>query len=164
MVQPSEGVKFRGSVAEGFRAPSLKEGYFVFDHSSAGYIVYGGYVPIPESTLAGLKPKPLKPENSINSSISAEFSYGSIGMHRVTYFYNHLENLIQYQEIGFTPKYNLGMYIYQNVQRAITQGIEWESRVKMASGIDLSLSYDYLYTRDLSSGRAGSSDTVRIIR
>lgn len=151
MVRPSEQVKLRGSVAGGFRAPSLKEGYYIFDHSSAGYIVYGGYVPIPPELLDGLDKKPLKPENSINSSISAEISYGSIGMHRITYFYNHLENLIQFTQIGFTPKYYFGMYVYQNVQRAITQGIEWESRVKMSAAADFALSYDYLYTRDLST-------------
>jgi outer membrane receptor for ferrienterochelin and colicins len=151
MVQPSEGIRLRGSVAEGFRAPSLKEEYYIFDHSSAGYIVYGGYVPIPDSILAGLRKQPLKPENSINSSISAEISYGSIGMHRITYFYNHLENLIQFTRIGWTSKYYFGMYVYQNVQRAITQGIEWESRVKMSPGADLAFSYDYLYTRDLTT-------------
>ncbi len=152
MVQPSEGLKFRGSIAQGFRAPSLKEEYFIFDHSSAGYIVYGGYVPIPDSMRNGLTFKPLEPETSINSSVSAEISYGSIGMHRITYFYNHLENLIQFMLVGFPPgtAYTNGVYVYQNVQRAITEGVEWESRVKVTPSVDFSFSYDYLFTRDLS--------------
>ena len=30
------------SSASGFRAPSIKEQYFTFDHTAAGYVVYGG--------------------------------------------------------------------------------------------------------------------------
>ncbi|MFZ1683756.1 MAG: TonB-dependent receptor [Candidatus Zixiibacteriota bacterium] len=154
MVQPSEGLKLRGFVGQGFRAPSIKEQYFVFDHSAAGYIVYGGEVPLPDSIkteLGGYVLKPLKEENSVNSSVSAEISYGTIGLHRITYFYNHLENLINFHLVGFPGEYWRGMYIYQNVERAITQGIEWESRVRVSKSLDFSFSYDYLYSRDLGS-------------
>ncbi|UCD64731.1 MAG: TonB-dependent receptor [Candidatus Zixiibacteriota bacterium] len=152
MFQPSERLKLRGFVGRGFRAPSIKQQYFVFDHTAAGYIVYGGSA-IESSgiDLGGLEVTDLKQENSINSSISAEFSYGTIGLHRITYFYNHLEDLIDFTLIGFPDPYWRGVYVYQNIETAVTQGIEWESRVRLSSSWDLSFSYNYLYTRNLET-------------
>ncbi len=154
MYTASRSLKLRGMVAYGFRAPSLKEQYFTFDHTAAGYVVYGGEVALPSDLTpdGNYTFKPLKEENAINSSISAEFSYGSIGMHRITYFYNHIEDMIDFIGLGFTPTYWRGVYIYQNIDRAITQGIEWESRVRASEHFDLSFSYNYLYSRNLGSG------------
>ncbi|MFQ5453104.1 MAG: TonB-dependent receptor domain-containing protein [Candidatus Zixiibacteriota bacterium] len=151
MYMPSNQIKFRGFVGRGFRAPSIKQQYFIFDHTAAGYIVFGGSVPLP----GGLNPdavefRKLKQEHSINSSVSVELSYGTVGMHRLTYFYNHLEDLIDFTLLGFTPTYWRGFYIYQNIETAITQGIEWESRIRLSSSINFSFSYDYLYTRNLT--------------
>ncbi|MFH1686726.1 MAG: TonB-dependent receptor [bacterium] len=147
-------VKLRGFVGRGFRAPSIKQQYFVFDHTAAGYVIYGGRVPLPPGLDFGNgNYDDLTQETSITSSISAELSYGTIGLHRITYFYNHLEDLIEFTLIGFTPEYDRGVYIYQNVDRAVTQGIEWESRFRLSAAVDFSLSYDYLYTRDLVAGR-----------
>jgi outer membrane receptor for ferrienterochelin and colicins len=153
MYHPSEDLKFRGFVGRGFRAPSIKQQYFIFDHTSAGYIVYGGRVPLPDGLATdGANFTDLKEENSINSSISAEFSYGAIGMHRITFFYNHLDDLIDFTLIGFTPTYWRGVYIYQNIETAITKGIEWESRVRLSKSVDLSLSYNYLSSKNLATG------------
>ncbi len=152
MYSLGDQVKLRGSVGKGFRAPSIKQQYFVFDHQAAGYIVYGGNVELPDS----LRPadfEDLRQETSINSSISAEFSYGTIGMHRVTYFYNHLDDLIEFEFIDFRGGYWRGRYFYQNVERAMTQGIEWESRVRLSKAVDFSFSYNYLHSRDLTRQR-----------
>ncbi len=153
MFKNSDHFKLRGFVGKGFRAPSIKEQYFVFDHSSAGYIVYGGYAVDP-SEFSDRTFNQLTQENSINSSISAEFSYGTIGLHRITYFYNHLEDMIDFQLVDLSNiTYFRGIYVYQNIETAITQGIEWESRVRLSKQIDFSFSYNYLATKDLSSGR-----------
>ena len=152
MVVPGSRVKLRGSVSRGFRAPSIKEQYFIFDHTAAGYVVYGGSVTLP-GELSNDSFEPLRQETSINSSVSAEFSYGAIGMHRLTLFYNHLDDLIDFRLIGLTPTYWRGIYVYQNIGTAITRGLEWESRIKLTHAFDLSFSYDYLYSRDLDVGR-----------
>ena len=154
MYEPSEKFKLRAFVGKGFRAPSIKEQYFTFDHTAAGYVVYGGRVDLPPDIApsADFKYRQLKDENSLNSSISAEFSYGAIGMHRLTYFYNHLNDLIDFVMIGSSARYWRGIYVYQNIDRATTQGIEWESRVRMTSSLDLSFSYDYLKSLNLSTG------------
>ena len=152
MYKSSDNFKVRGFVGKGFRAPSIKEQYFVFDHTSAGYIVYGGNAFDP-NIFPGSIFKDLKQENSINSSISVEFSYGTIGLHRLTYFYNHLDDMIDFILIKIDPqKYFRGIYVYQNIETAITQGIEWESRIRLSQSIDFSFSYNYLKTKDLTTG------------
>lgn len=156
MYQPGQQIKFRGFVGRGFRAPSIKQQYFIFDHTAAGYIVYGGSVPLPpgiaDNTTFDFAP--LQQETSINSSISVELSYGTIGLHRLTYFYNHLDNLINFELLGFTPQYWRGVYVYQNIETATTQGIEWESRVRLSKAIDFSFSYNYLKSRNLETGES----------
>lgn len=150
MYKPSEQFKLRGFVGKGFRAPSIKQQYFVFDHSSAGYIVYGGLAVDPDD-FNGESFNPLKQETSINSSISAEFSYGTMGLHRLTYFYNHLDDLIEFQLVDFRDGYWRGRYVYQNIETAITQGIEWESRVRLTKNLDFSFSYNYLFSENLAT-------------
>ncbi|HVP06297.1 MAG TPA: TonB-dependent receptor, partial [Candidatus Acidoferrum sp.] len=154
MYAPSDGFKLRGFVGRGFRAPSLKQQYFIFDHVAAGYIVYGASAPLPTDVASGSGStyRPLQAEHSINSSISAEFSSGSIGMHRLTYYYNHLQDLIDFTLIGFTPTYWRGVYVYQNISSALTEGVEWESRFRLSKSFDCSFSYNYLRSRDLSTG------------
>ena len=143
-----ESLRLRGFVGYGFRAPSIKQQYFVFDHTAAGYIVYGGNVPLE----IGQKKQALTEDTSINSSISAEFSYGTVGLHRLTYFYNHLDDLIDFGDaIDFLPPYWRGRYVYRNVETAVTQGIEWESRLRFSPAVRLSLSYNYLHTKILAS-------------
>ncbi len=152
LFKPTEQMKFRGFVGRGFRAPSIKQQYFIFDHTAAGYIVYGGSaVEYSDLDLTGLTFEDLRQEKSINSSISAEFSYGTIGLHRITYFYNHLDDLIDFTLIGFPDPYWRGVYVYQNIETAITQGVEWESRIRLSPSLDLSFSYNYLYTRNLET-------------
>ncbi|MDF1544535.1 MAG: TonB-dependent receptor [bacterium] len=152
MYSASSEIKFRGFVGRGYRSPSIKQQYFVFDHTAAGYIVYGGAVPLPEEVLRQVDQdsySELVQETSINSSISMELSYGTIGLHRLTYFYNHIDDLIDFQLIGFPEPYWRGMYVYQNIESAITQGLEWESRTRLSDALDLSFSYNYLFTRNL---------------
>lgn len=150
MYEISPDVKLRGFVGYGFRAPSIKQQYFLFDHASAGYVVYGSEVPFPYQSSADLGS--LSEETSINSSMTMEFSYGTIGLHRLTFFYNHLEDLIDFELIGFYGNYWRGVYVYQNIGTAITRGLEWESRIRLHENIDMSFSYNYLATKNLDTG------------
>ncbi len=134
---PSDRLTFRGTASRGFRAPSIKELYFIFDHSAAGYIVYGG---------GGA----LNPEQSNNYSTTVEYSYSRRGLHRLTFFRNDLNNLIDFNLVEFTPTYWRGVYKYQNIVKARTQGLEWESKVKVCTGWDFSFSYMYLLAKNLT--------------
>ncbi len=134
---PSERLTFRGMAGRGFRAPLIKELYFIFDHSAAGYIVYGGG-------------NGLNPEKSNNYSLTAEFNYGRRGLHRLTFFRNDLSNLIDFDLIEFSPTYWRGIYKYLNIVKARTEGLEWESKVKVCTGWDFSMSYIYMRAKNLT--------------
>lgn len=153
MYMPDQNFKVRGFVGRGFRMPSIKQLYFIFDHSGAGYIVYGGLVELP-GNLTGSTFKDMTEETSINSSLSLEMSYGTLGLHRLTYFYNHLDDLIEFVMIGSSQIYYRGIFVYQNIETAVTQGIEWESRMRFSKSTDLSFSYNYLYSRNLETAEA----------
>ncbi len=128
----------RGSISKGFRAPSIKELYFEFDHSAAGYIVYGGG-------------EELDPETSINYSLTAEINYSQEAVHRLTYFRSDLKNLIEFTEGDFSdPTYWRGIYYYGNIVKAKTEGIEWETQIKALNKLDLSFSYTYLSAKNLT--------------
>lgn len=139
MYNPHPRLRLRAFHGGGFRAPSIKELYFRFDHSAAGYLVEGGG-------------EDLKPETSRNSTITLEYSYEGIGLHRLTYFYNHLDNLIEFDLVGFSDTYWRGMYRYQNVFKAYTRGLEWESQVRLNHSFRFSLSYTWLIAKDRQTG------------
>ncbi len=139
MYNPHPRLRIRGFHGGGFRAPSIKELYFRFDHSAAGYIVVGGGVD-------------LRPEKSRNSSVSLEYSYEGIGLHRVTFFYNDINDMIEFNLTGFSPTYWRGIYKYENVFKAYTRGIEWQSEIKVNHHIDFSLSYTWLTAKNRETG------------
>ena len=56
---------FIHDAGRGFRAPSIKEQYFIFDHTAAGYVVYGGEVSLPPEMPKPANYKPLGVETSI---------------------------------------------------------------------------------------------------
>ena len=138
MWNPIELVTLRGSISRGFRAPSIKELYFEFDHSAAGYIVFGGG-------------DTLNPEKSLNYSVTAELNYKRKAMHRISYFRNDLKDLIDFDQGDFSdPNYPLGIYHYVNILKARTEGLEWETEIKMIEKWDLSFSYTYLIPKNLT--------------
>lgn len=139
MYNPHPRFRIRGFHGGGFRAPSIKELYFRFDHSAAGYIVIGGG-------------EDLRPEKSRNSSLSLEYSYEGIGLHRITYFYNDINDMIEFNLTGFSPTYWRGIYKYQNVFKAYTRGIEWQSELKINHHVDFSVSYTWLTAKNRETG------------
>ncbi len=142
----------RGSISRGFRAPSIKELYFEFDHSAEGYKVIGGG-------------EHLRPETSDNFSITAEINYNKKAIHRFTYFRNDLNDLIEFVEIdpseydnpADTSIYYRGIYRYDNILKAKTEGIEWETEIRILDKLDLSFSYTYLLAKNLSDTLSGDS-------
>ena len=101
----SESLRVRASYGAGYRAPSLKELHFVFDHSNLGYKVLGT--------------PSLSPERTWGLNMGAEFEpVEALGL-RVNYFHNRLRNLIQ---TVFDPTQSSGsvaIYAYDNVGRAV---------------------------------------------
>ena len=132
----------RASVNRGYRAPSIKELYFEFDHSAAGYKVIGGG-------------DELNPETSMNYSITAEINYDRKAVHRLSIFRNDLKNLIDFSEGDFSdPTYWRGIYYYENILKARIKGFEWETEIKALKQLDLSFSYTHLSAKNLTDTTA----------
>lgn len=139
MWAPRRDVILRASVGWGYRAPSAKELYYVFNHISAGYIVQGN----PD----------LRPEHSENYSVSLEHHYRDQSVGRVTFYRNNLHDLITFQQVSpGDDVYPLGKYRYGNVYAAWTQGVELERSARLARGLEASVAYTYLDTRNAQTG------------
>ncbi len=114
----------RGSYSGGFRAPTLKEMYMNFFMGNI-FMIYGN----PE----------LKPEESHNFSLSAEYMQGQHNL-TVTGFYNMVDNKI-------TTVWNkaLNGLIYTNMSRLQVSGIDANVSGRYFCGISWRLSYAYTY-------------------
>ncbi len=132
MWSPVESINLRASVGRGYRAPSSKELYYTFNHASAGYIVQGN----PD----------LVPETSTSYTISAEHTYENRSTSRISFFYNDLENLIDFDSLGVTEEYYTGIYQYENIVSAWTRGMELERTFRVAKRWRLGIAYSFLET------------------
>lgn len=127
---PVSDVRVRASAGNGYRAPSSKELYFVFNHSSAGYVVYGN----PD----------LRPEESSSYTLSFEHDYRNSSVARLSFFYNDMRNLIDFDSIGVSEDYYTGIFQYNNIASAWTRGVEVERGFKPLKWLDLKLAYIFL--------------------
>ena len=103
-------VRLRGSYGKGYRAPSLKELHFIFDHSNLGYKVLGS--------------PGLEPEHSRGINIGLEFEQKPNFSVKVNFFHNRLRNLIQTVFDPMQSTGSLAIYGYNNIGRATTYGVE----------------------------------------
>jgi outer membrane receptor for ferrienterochelin and colicins len=134
------GFKFRGGVGSAFRAPSIKELYYDFDHQGM-FWVYGN----PDLTA----------ERGLHTSLSVEYTkeYFNIS---VSGYHNKIGNKItQYDVIteqGANQKY------YKNVSSATLAGIDVTASYVLFSEIVLKGSYSYCDAVDNSTGLQLSSN------
>lgn len=128
------GFKFRGGVGSAFRAPSIKELYYDFDHQGM-FWVYGN----PD----------LKAEKGLYSSLSAEYSKENFNA-SVSAYYNDINNKItQYDVIntaGANEKY------YKNISSATLKGVDINLSYVLFRELVLKGSYSYCDARDNSTG------------
>ena len=125
---------FRGGVGTAFRAPSIKELYYDFDHQGM-FWVYGN----PD----------LKAEKGLYNSLSAEYTHGGLNI-SLSGYWNDINNKItQYDvvtEQGKNEKY------YKNVSSATLKGIDLNLSYILFKEILLKGSYSYCDAQDNSTG------------
>ncbi len=102
------GAALRVSGGRGYRAPSLKDRYLIFDHAALGYIVYGD----PD----------LRPESSWGANLSLDQAIGRAFSFRIGGFANRLVDLITYTFDGSSSSGGLNVYRSTNVAGAKTFG------------------------------------------
>lgn len=119
-----EDCSLRASYSGGFRAPTLKEMYMVFDMANI-FMIYGN----PD----------LKPEKSHNFSLSAEYMKNWFNF-TVTGFSNLVSDRI-------TTAWNkdLGGQVYTNMAKLWIAGADVNTSIRLSSGFSAKISYVYTY-------------------
>ena len=135
------GFKFRGGVGSAFRAPSIKELYYDFDHQGS-FWVYGN----PD----------LEPEKGIYTSTSVEYTKGAFNA-SVAAYYNDIDNKItQYDVINASGK---NEKFYKNVSSATLKGFDVNATYTFFRQVTLRGSYSFCDAKDNSTGLQLSSNT-----
>lgn len=123
---------------EGYRVPNLKERHFRFDHSQLGYVVIGN----PD----------LKPETSEGWQLGWRMSWQQVHWLDINLFHNQLRDLIQVDVASAAVVNGISQFRYDNVSRALTQGIELAGHWQASARTTVISGYSYLRTRDYDSG------------
>ena len=112
------GASLRISGGRGYRAPSLKDRYLVFDHAALGYVVYGDPA--------------LRPESSWGANLSLEQRVGRRFSMRLGGFANRLTDLITFVYDGAASTSGLNVYRSTNVAGARTLGGQASAELTLA--------------------------------
>jgi len=131
----TEDFKLRGSVGTAFRAPTLVKLY------ADGWSMGGVYTVYANSDL--------KPEESLGYQLGAEYKFSEKLLTKLSFFRNEVENLIssRYASVGPPP---WDMY-WENIDEAVTQGIELSLASRIIDNLTASLGYTFLDTEDKST-------------
>ncbi|KWW29712.1 MAG: iron complex outermembrane recepter protein [bacterium P3] len=129
-------VTLRATYAGGFRAPTLKEMYMVFDMANI-FMIYGN----PD----------LLPEKSDNFNLSAEYSHSHYNVTAMG-FYNHIRNHI-------TTYWNTALngMRYANMEPVGLAGVDLAASARWDNGVGMRLSYTYTRERVTAGGMQTSS-------
>jgi len=151
-VDPHESVGIRASIGRGFRAPSFRELYLLFENPSVGYVVVGN----PE----------LRPERSFTVDLGVSYEpLRRLGF-ELTLFRAQLDGMITTTDAPSNDPTSM-RYSYTNLDRATTQGVELQSMIRPIRGMTLDLGYVFLDARDRSNdrpiaGRSRHRGTLRL--
>ncbi len=126
---------FRASYAAGFRAPNLQELYY--DKTSGSTVSQGNI--------------DLKPERSNFFSLNTEY-ISDLFTVSVTGYVNNIRDIIDREVQPLTPEDEAGgiktRYMYNNVSKARTQGVDVAMNAFLGSGFSIGLNYSYLDARN----------------
>ncbi len=131
------GFKFRGGIGSAFRAPSIKELYYDFDHNGS-FWVYGN--------------KDLEAENGLYTSLSAEYTKNSFNS-SISAYYNDIDNKItQYKTIRIEGDNSYEDRHYKNVSSSTLKGFDFNISYVLLKIVTLKGTYSYCDAVDNSTG------------
>jgi len=128
--------RLRLSYGRGFRAPSFKELYFNLHVNDVNLTVLGNPA--------------LKPEHSQSVNMDWELWNNDNYHVRLNFFYNQIVDLIS--DVRINSAQNDLRYTYRNFSKAKTWGGEWDMKYFPKDWLELTLGYNYLDSREESSG------------
>jgi outer membrane receptor for ferrienterochelin and colicins len=138
MVAPGKRWRLRASYGRGYRAPSFREMYLLFNNPGVGYRVQGN--------------PNLEPETSWSTHVSAQFIPWRWASVTVAAFDHRLQDTIVIDTLDESDD-TLTLFGYANIGNAESRGIESNASVTWGP-LTLDGSYTLTHTRDLDSGNA----------
>lgn len=143
--------QLRVGAGQSYRVPTLKERFYIFDHSNLGYMVLGNEQLQPETAYsANLELSYLRPIGTKQLSVSANAHYA-----RAQDFIDTLVDVEASAETG------LLISRYSNVDKAYLKGVDVS--VKLATdNLDYQLSYSYLHATDQAGEHLSDRPTHQI--
>jgi outer membrane receptor for ferrienterochelin and colicins len=126
--------KLRGGVGTAFRAPTIKELYYDFDHQGMFRI---------------LGNPDLKAERGVHSSLSAEYTHGNFNISAAGYLNRIADKITQYDNIGAG---GAAEKRYTNVSHATLQGVDITVTATIADRVTLRGNYSFCDATDASTG------------
>ncbi|MCE0557719.1 TonB-dependent receptor [Motilimonas sp. E26] len=143
--------KIRSGIGTGYRVPTLKERHYVFDHSALGYMILGN----PD----------LVPETSVSLQLGAELHPNADLMFDINLFHNEIKNLIDtaYDQQASDAR-GLSIFNYNNVNQAMTQGVDISASYQWLHNWQTNLSYSYLNSEDKTTGQQLTRRPAHLIK
>lgn len=139
-LDPIRSLSLRASYGIGYRAPSFKELFLLFENTGVGYVVEGNPNVNPEKS------------HSVNAGIEYNllpFLYLSLNG-----FYNQIEDLIATQLATTDRVTMLQRFTYANIARARTTGFDLSSRFILSQSFQFTLGYTLTKADNLTEKRA----------
>jgi outer membrane receptor for ferrienterochelin and colicins len=138
-LSPDDSQSILLSYGEGYRAPSFKELYLLFENNSVGYLVEGNDKLTPESSRS------LHAQYNLRSSLGWTAS--------VSAYHNRIKDLIENVLVEVDSS-GMQKYSYANVSAAETAGGDLAFFTELGQEWSLNLGYGFLQARDLSTQTA----------
>ena len=135
MLKPEMISRIRLSFGQGFRAPTFKELFIDYTVQGIGYRIIGD--------------PNLLPERSNNLNLDFERWHTQKYHGRINFFYNRIENLIDYAFLGLEN--NMQLWRTANIKRAITSGAEIDLTYFFNKRTEWTVGYAYLNTWDVDN-------------
>ncbi|RZV59223.1 MAG: TonB-dependent receptor, partial [Flavobacteriaceae bacterium] len=162
----NDKIDLKGSVGYGFKAPDFRQLYFDFTNGFVGYTILGynavntkipeldqdgqiSTIVVPISEYNGA----LRPENSVAYNFGTTFKPFSRLKFEVNLFRNDIQDLIDTRLIANKTN-GQGIFSFYNVNKAYTQGLEFNTSWKLNNEFSISGGYQLLFAKDKDAQNA----------
>ncbi|MDP2984411.1 MAG: TonB-dependent receptor [Candidatus Latescibacter sp.] len=131
--------RLRASAGRSFKSPTIRQIFYPapFLHSSTQFIISN-----PD----------LKPEYGTGFTLSLEHSFSQELLANIMVYRNDIKDMVKSRDTGEMFNY-VPLWTYENISRALTQGVEGEVKFQLPKGFYGSFSFDYTDTENKDTGK-----------
>ncbi|RFS24790.1 TonB-dependent receptor [Chitinophaga silvatica] len=169
--------QLKGSIGQGFKAPTYAQAYQVFTNITQGYTVVGANIfnhAIEDLKKAGLIQsvwsnstaiKELQAETSVSYNLSSRFKITDGFTISVNGFYNNIHHLINTEQVGIMRN-GQQLFSFLNQGRTYTKGVETSVELNPIPNFRIAGGYQYLIAKskdveDSIRNKSGAYSKVR---